>query len=114
MPLFRRHQQLEEKVPGCLRCHILDIPKDEKSPVAWWFLPGCFHNGWGHTAVCDPCKQQIDAGNRVPGLWNCRCGAAPVLIPVSEGEVRPPCLAEGEGWPQRLHEQGLWPPPQVA
>jgi hypothetical protein len=75
MRLFSRRQQL----PVCLRCHILDVPGN---PVQWWLLPGCSHVS-GRAAVCDPCKQQIDVGNRVPGPFGCRCGAAPVLTPVS-------------------------------
>ena len=78
MSFFKRKQA--EQIPACLRCHILEVADN---PVEWWFLPGCEHVGSGRTAVCDPCKQQIDAGNRVPGTWSCRCGAAPVLTPIS-------------------------------
>ena len=80
MRIFRR--QPAEQMPACLRCHILDVPADDEEPVQWWFLPGCDHVGSGRPAVCDPCKQQIDLGNRVPGLWGCPCGAAPVLTPI--------------------------------
>lgn len=66
-----------EQTLACLRCHILGA---SANPVQWWFLPGCGHVG-GRAAVCDPCKQQIDAGNRVPRTYEgvCHCHAAPVL-----------------------------------
>jgi hypothetical protein len=82
MSIFRKNQP-SEQIPICLRCHVLEVPAN---PSEWWFLPGCNHNGSGLTAVCAPCKQQIDAGNHVPGLWNCACGAAPILTPIGAGQ----------------------------
>ncbi len=80
MGLFSRRQPAEQ-MPVCLRCHILDVPAN---PVQWRLLPGCDHVG-GWAAVCDPCKQQIEVGNRVPGTFECPCGAtAPVLTPIRE------------------------------
>lgn len=77
MRIFRRQPPV-----GCLRCHILDVAADVEGPVEWRLLPGCDHVG-GWAAVCDPCKQQIDLGNHVPGVFECPCGAAPVLTPMS-------------------------------
>jgi hypothetical protein len=79
MNIFRRKTPEDKQPLACLRCHILDVPD---KPVEWWFLPGCGHVG-GRAAVCDLCKQQIDLGNRVPGVFGCPCGAAPVLTPMS-------------------------------
>jgi hypothetical protein len=65
---------------GCLRGSALGI---ECGPTRWWFLPGCSHIG-GSAQVCDPCKEQIDLGNRVPGPFECRCGASPAISGVAE------------------------------
>ncbi len=66
---------------GCLRGSAVGI---ECGPAQWWFLPGCSHIG-GRAQVCGPCNEQIDLGSRVPGPFECQCGASPVTTPM-EGD----------------------------
>ena len=71
--MFEKSQQPERY--ACLRGSALGI---ECGPTEWWFLPGCSHVG-GTAQVCGPCKEQIDLGNHVPGVFACSCGALPTL-----------------------------------